>query len=319
MNQTKYSCSYCGNRGHKINKCKDTSISALIKTAENTTIFSHKFFENFNTINLEEHKKYIKSWLNGKKTSELKILGYHFNLLTIRDEYIRLLPVKFIEKWINEYSENKLALISKMELTKLILHIKLHYKISRNLFKPVLYKYCLPKNYIFDIVVEINIKKNTKNTKNANNTKNEECSICFLEVEECRTINLGCNHEFCCFCIMKYMRISINLQCPLCRAQIKKITAKDNNVYEILTNRYCLQNIPITQQPHSLQPPFQLQVHDQNQLQETQETQETQDMQIYDLIKAHFYIILETGWFLIIIIASIMLINLILKIIHKQL
>jgi hypothetical protein len=61
---------------------------------------------------------------------------------------------------------------------------------------------------------------------------NVDCPICFDDHPTLSMISTTCNHDFCTSCISKYLIQTQKHCCPLCRADIKTLWAKDVECYE---------------------------------------------------------------------------------------
>lgn len=72
---------------------------------------------------------------------------------------------------------------------------------------------------------------------NTNENKNCECSICYDEKESQQFVKFGCNHEFCKDCVISTFKSSNNKRicCALCRAEVKEIEARTEQVKTELT------------------------------------------------------------------------------------
>ena len=240
-------CSHCKQLGHKINECQDSSIKKIIKDSKELTIFSDVMYWQWNENQSRSLFHYIRKWLNERKISELKLLGYEYKITSYnRSGYIENLPLIFYEKWINsdpENVKNKLAEFTVEKLTKWTIHLCKHYNIDEQKMNQEINTLCFPKYKFYINVILESTQSSLILKKIQDQNKDQECPICFQDFNK-KKIVTGCNHEFCISCITHYMRNEsiekIELNCPLCRTKIEKLTTQKNEVSQLLIERYCI-------------------------------------------------------------------------------
>jgi hypothetical protein len=88
------------------------------------------------------------------------------------------------------------------------------------------------RNYISG---KLNILSSVVNDENEDIHKQCECSICYDEKQIKNFVKLGCNHEFCKDCFISTIKISQkngnDLSCALCRAEVKSIKSRTNQIH----------------------------------------------------------------------------------------
>lgn len=86
------------------------------------------------------------------------------------------------------------------------------------------------------IKYDINIEFEPKKLK-TEKEKEEDCGICYELTKETDMIKLNCGHIFCGQCIKGCLMAS-KTSCAMCRCQIKNISVKNQEIYE-LVSEYC--------------------------------------------------------------------------------
>lgn len=232
-----YHCSYCGNKGHKINKCDGAAIQELIQEAEQVCLVSYTFYWLWNPQKTLATSECIKSWLKEINPKELKVLSYHFKTGQDTNECIESLPNKFYEKWINPYDEvticNKMVLFSDENLTKWRKFLCENFQLTNDSVGNRIWELCYPCHRFFIDMKHCEPFAPTES----------ECPICFGNLTPENAVKTGCNHELCKQCTAQYMRSESfskdELSCPLCRAEIKKMITSEKEAFDLLNIRFC--------------------------------------------------------------------------------
>ena len=86
----------------------------------------------------------------------------------------------------------------------------------------------------------LNILSSVVNDENEDIHKLCECSICYDEKQIKNFVKLGCNHEFCKDCVISTIKTSQQngneLNCALCRAEVKSIKSRTNQIHSEMSN-----------------------------------------------------------------------------------
>ena len=69
-------------------------------------------------------------------------------------------------------------------------------------------------------------------------TVDVDCPICFEDTPKFMMLSTTCNHDFCVGCMCQHLKTSKHTDCPLCRAEIKTIWARDPDCYEEVRNAF---------------------------------------------------------------------------------
>jgi hypothetical protein len=230
-------CSLCGTPGHRINKCDDPSIAALIKEAEEVCIVSFAFYWLWNPKKTMDNRECIKAWLKEINPSELKILAYHFKTSQNKKSCLDSLPNKFYSEWVNPYDEvtvyNKMILFSDEKLKKWREFLCKNFYLAPDNVRNRFWDLCYPYHRFF-----IDMKHCEPFAP-----IDPECPICFGNLTQENAVKTGCNHELCKQCVAQYMRSESNekneLSCPMCRTEIKKMSTSEKETFDILRVRFC--------------------------------------------------------------------------------
>jgi hypothetical protein len=246
-------CTYCQTAGHLIHKCNDESIPQLHQNVEEIAAIQHYLFTN---------TAYLKFILTNHTVSQLRILGYKYNL-SMRSQPNKLTYNFFIEQLIDAYHIiepktnqqciDKIVNLSDTRIKTIIIDIikivtldyistsdtieYIYYAIDQ--IRPMLKKHSILPCFIIEITEKI------KKTENSDNT-NYNCSIC-LEDDICKSdiITTNCDHSFCFSCVQKYFKSflknsSNNAICALCRTEITTLQSTNQKHIIHITNNYCL-------------------------------------------------------------------------------
>jgi len=230
-------CSHCGTPGHRINKCDDESVTELIQEAEEVCIVSFAFYWLWNPKKTMDNRECIKAWLKGINPSELKILAYHFKTSQNKKSCLDSLPNKFYSEWVNPYDEvtvyNKMILFSDEKLKKWREFLCKNFYLAPDNVRNRFWDLCYPYHRFFIDMTRCEPFAPI----------DPECPICFGNLTQENTVKTGCNHELCKQCVAQYMRSESNekneLSCPMCRAEIKKMSTSEKETFDILRVRFC--------------------------------------------------------------------------------
>ena len=237
MKKPQYHCSHCGTPGHKINKCNDPSIATLIQEAQDACLVSFTFYWQWNPKKTFDSREFVQSWLKGLSNSELKVLAYHFKTDQDKKDCIQLLPRIFYSMWINPYDEvticNKMVLLSDTKMKKWHRFLCKNFYLASDRVYDRFWELCYPYHRFF-----IDMTRCEPFTPT-----DAECPICFGNLTTENAVKTGCNHELCKQCVAQYMRSESNekneLSCPMCRAEIKKMSTSEKETFDILRVRFC--------------------------------------------------------------------------------
>ncbi len=62
----------------------------------------------------------------------------------------------------------------------------------------------------------------------------EECPICLDNVKCVKFVKLNCNHQFCVRCVMKSVKMVCNYSCALCRTTVETARVYDFDTYDLV-------------------------------------------------------------------------------------
>ncbi len=87
---------------------------------------------------------------------------------------------------------------------------------------------------------KLKISSSVVNDENEDIHKQCECSICYDEKQIKNFVKLGCNHEFCKDCFISTIKTCQqnrnNLSCALCRAEVKTIKSRTNQIHSEMSD-----------------------------------------------------------------------------------
>ena len=248
-NNSKITCSGCGNKGHNIKKCENPKLLKSIEKYEK--LIKDVLQYRFTIIDSLDFDNIV--WYESLNVNIINI-GLH--------ELLMELPLKFLRKLNaknNCSNKNKKQLIDifiKCQIIKMFNAIEEGTFVINNAdtwHTIICYKkfYCDLSDGESYYVAHNNYYKNmefwfsNKITKiklvciesEDNKEENFDCSVCLDSHDFMKkSTTLDCEHVFCGDCIHNYLKKSNSKStCPLCRNQIKKITIFNKILAEKLT------------------------------------------------------------------------------------
>lgn len=237
-------CSFCRQTGHNITNCQDNRL----------TTFEELCISQKNLFQLEEN--YIarfKDWLCSYYLNDSLIvksfairkcgattrtpvngiiqiiLNYIYNIYdTNSGESQDYIPLSSEELYVDRLRTGILGLlmIQNNNRNDLLQNIITNYIL-----------YGILPDKIFNI--EYKIEPNSDVNKNVLNKQMCDCNICYESVENVNFVKFNCNHEFCKICVKNILKNCNEYTiptCAFCRAEIKEITTKTEQVKEYISN-----------------------------------------------------------------------------------
>jgi len=226
-NTTLRCCSHCGKEGHTIRTCKDDSIREFeiecSKRVQGTT--SSNELQLFLVQEYIESPSLIKAFAIRKCKANAKTRENELVKMVI--DYTYKTYVYNGHQVINEESEEvEDVLISSMIYALRREHVL--FTISQILIE------FIGEGNNQEIINENN-KLKILSTIN-NNEENEdihkicECNICYEENKVENYVKFGCNHEFCKGCNTMKTRKNNNINCAICRTEVKTLESRTTAV-----------------------------------------------------------------------------------------
>ena len=121
---------------------------------------------------------------------------------------------------------------------------------------------------------EENEKEENEKEENEKEEKEEDCPICYDAIKTDKLVITNCKHSFCVPCLSKYLD-SVRVKsasnppvCALCREITTRIEFKDQTLFNIMGEKYCIKQGPQEKQVPQIQ---EIQELDQQQQREEQE------------------------------------------------
>jgi len=236
-----YTCSYCSEGGHSINKCKHPDIEKLQDKIQKNAVIHYycmlKYDFNFLLYSLKLLTIPELQIISYKNKLDNK-LSYKPNKLELR-KYIYFLVEYFSfenkESITIPYFDNNIlwdyatvihSLTHKKEVILVYMDI---IKIS-------------PRPFFYDIDLEL-----VKSIEHNDMNNNYKCSICFESMIDLNICLINCKHSFCSNCIKMYL-VSLykysndynnyKPNCPLCRTDISTILMNDYDSYHYFSSTF---------------------------------------------------------------------------------
>ena len=225
-----YTCSYCNEGGHSINKCKHPDIDILQEKIKKDAVIHYycmlKYDFNFLLYSVKLLTIPELRIISYKNRLDNK-LSYKSNKLELQ-KYLYFLVEYFSfenkESITIPYFDNNILWDYAIAINRLI-HRKDVLSIYMDIVK------ISPRPFCYNIKLELvnHIEKNNMNN-------NYKCSICFESMIDSKICVMNCNHSFCSNCVKLYLislykhNIRHNLyepNCPLCRTKISTILIND--------------------------------------------------------------------------------------------
>jgi len=214
-----FSCSFCYNEGHTINKCNDERIYMLENDIKENAAIDMK-------INL--NAEYLHYYLETYTKEDLLVIGYKLNLNIKSGQTLETIKNKVIDYFIlnkEDYSE----LIKNMNAVELDYFANKVYQMMVNTNNTLLneqeIKDIMHKGHPINasLGLEIAVKQNEDPFFH-----DEECNICQNVIEFDDHIITNCDHIFCYKCLDNYLlRFKNNnmtlISCPCCVSNLDAI------------------------------------------------------------------------------------------------
>jgi hypothetical protein len=236
-----YTCSYCNEIGHSINKCKHSDIEILQEKIKKDAVIHYycmlKYDFNFLLYSLKlltipelriiSYKNKLDNKLSYKpnKLELQKYLYFLVEYFSFENKESITIPY-FDNNILWDYATVINRLIHKKEVILVYMDI---IKIS-------------PRPFVYNIDLEL---VNSIDDNEMNN--NYKCSICLESMIDLNICLINCKHSFCSNCIKLYLvslyRYSKDYNnyypnCPLCRTYISKILINDYDSYRYFSSTF---------------------------------------------------------------------------------
>jgi hypothetical protein len=229
------SCSLCGDSGHNIRYCRDSTVAHLLlqtrykktkssQTGDTFTLFNwlHKLIPTELKAILI-HKYHVTPKTSSKRKLIAIIMEYEFPHVGENAYWNVYLPVNF-------HNEMPVDVQNEDERRMILQNISYYGPIS-------IEQQSMTSNEL--IIILIRLREENRNNARARYRHNInyinyecnvdelfECVICYEEMKSDKKVILNCNHEFCGVCIERHIEKtrSANVMCPMCRTDISIVS-----------------------------------------------------------------------------------------------
>jgi len=264
-----YSCSYCNELGHTINKCQSQEITKLDQQMRQIGLFDVILFMFSDTTNIDESITMLLFELNKLTNAEKKVLLLLNNienshLILGQELTFKLYDIYYLDK-IQHYLNENLVQSNSTVVDEILQEIKgfpkhrfiecatnmcqlyiNHEQLPNELHK--IYNSLYPTEK--KVLIEISTKTQTHTNTQTQINKKQECPICYDEIASSEQITTNCQHVYCRPCIDEFLYQETSkprqqqqqhhkVYCPMCRTEITSLETQNQKTKNDLQEKYC--------------------------------------------------------------------------------